>query len=73
MYIIEYFPPPGGGNEIKGLGGGEGIQRRGEEKGKKMKEKEGEKEGGKRKKEQVRERKGRERKKRACGTLTTIP
>ena len=32
MYIIEYSPPPvGGGNEFKGFGGGEGIQRRGEE------------------------------------------
>ena len=78
MYIIEYFPPPSGGDEYKGFGGREGIQRRGEEiqegveKGVKKR-----KEGGKEERKEEKEReKGKKRKgkgkKSGCGTLTTV-
>ena len=44
MYIIEYFPPPMGGNEFKGFGGGEEIQR--EEKQEEKRQKKGEEKKG---------------------------
>ena len=73
---MSIYPPVGGGNEFKGFGGGEGIQRRGEEIQREGVEKGVKKGRRKRRKEEKGREKGKKRRgkgnKSVCGTLTTV-